>query len=68
MGKRPHDEDIATSMTHTSKGKPLKIDPKDVGSIKKRLLMEVIEHPESNTREHLVNYPQLKSQACHWQA
>lgn len=51
------------AVTHTSKGKPLKINPKDVGSIKKRLLMEVIEHPEGNTREHLLKLvPQFAGQ------
>ena len=51
------------AVTHTAKGKPLKIDPKNVGSIKKRLLMEVIEHPEGNTREHLLKLvPQFAGQ------
>ena len=42
------------SVTHTSKGKPLYIAPKEVGDIKKRLLADVIEHPEHNTRGHLM--------------
>ena len=42
------------SVTHTSKGKPVSIDPVDVGRIKKGLLAEVIAHPESNTRERLL--------------
>ena len=42
------------SVTHTSKGKPLYIDPKEVGDIKKRLIADIIEHPEHNTREHLM--------------
>lgn len=51
------------SVTHTAKGKPVSIDPVDVGKIKKGLLAEVIAHPESNTRERLLKLvPQFAGQ------